>query len=99
MSNKGETRMSDIYDKIASNFIATLSKDDLDYCTHSDRGEYLGFSALHDLIDANIELLETIEKLEIQLPEDSEGLFTQEAWDYLNQCIDRIDQKLKEKLA
>ena len=88
--------MSDTFDKIASNFIATLSKEELDYCTHSDRGEYLGFSALHDLMDANVELLNTIEKLEIEIPKDAEELFTQEAWDYLNKCIDRIDEKLKE---
>ena len=91
--------MSDTFDKIASNFIATLSKEELDYCTHLDRGEYLGFSALHDLMDANVELLNTIEKLEVELPKDAEELFTQDAWDYLNKCIDRIDQKLKEKLG
>ena len=88
--------MSDTFEKIASNFIATLSKEELDYSTHSDRGEYLGFSALHDLMDANVELLDTIEKLNIKLPKDSDGLFTQETWVYLNECIDRIDQKLKE---
>ena len=91
--------MKDIFDKIASNFIASLSKKELDYCTHSDRGEYLGFSALHDLMDANVELLNTIEKLEVELPKNADELFTQDAWDYLNKCIDRIDQKLKEKQA
>ena len=91
--------MSDIYDKIASNFIASLSKKELDYCTHLDRGEYLGFSALHDLMDANVELLNTIEKLEVELPKNADELFTQDAWDYLNKCIDRIDKKLKEKQA
>lgn len=90
--------MSDTFDKIASNFIATLSKEELDYCTDDieEYPDHFGFAGLQDLMDANVELLETIEKLEIQLPEDSEGLFTQEVWDYLNKCIDRIDQKLKE---
>jgi hypothetical protein len=89
--------MSDTFDKIASNFIATLSKEELDYCTHSDRGEYLGFSALHDLMDANVELLNTIEKLDERLF-SSLKIPSDEAWVYLNKCIDRIDEKLK-KLA
>ena len=91
--------MKDLYDKIASNFIASLSKKEIDYCTHSDRGDYLGFSALHDLMDANIELLNTIEKLDVELPKNDEELFAQDAWDFLNECTNRINEKLKEKLA
>ena len=45
-----EASMKDLYDKIASNFIASLSKKELDYCTHSDRDEYLGFSAFFPAI-------------------------------------------------
>ena len=88
--------MSDIYDKIASNFIATLTKEELDYCT-DDIEEYpnhFGFAGLQDLMDANVELLDVIEKLNLEAPSHD-----QNGWDFLNKCTNRIDEKLKEKIA
>jgi len=85
--------MSDTFDKIASNFIATLSKEELDYCTDDIEKypDHFGFAGLQDLMDANAELLEVFEKLNISMPSmDKKG------WDYLNKCINRIDEKLKE---
>lgn len=81
-------------DIIASNFIKSLTKEELDYCTHLDRGEHFGFSALHDLMDANEELLDVIEKLNLEAPSHN-----QDGWDFLNECTSRINEKLKEKLA
>ena len=81
-------------DIIASNFIKSLTKEDLDYCTHLDRGEYFGFAALHDLMDANVDLLDVIEKLNLEAPSHD-----QNGWDFLNECTSRINEKLKEKLA
>ena len=85
--------MSDTFDKIASNFIATLSKEELDSCTDDIEKypDHFGFAGLQDLMDANAELLEVFEKLNISMPSmDKKG------WDYLNKCINRIDEKLKE---
>lgn len=85
--------MSDTFDKIASNFIATLSKEELDYCTDDIEKypDHFGFAGLQDLMDANTELLEVFEKLNLEVPSmDKKGC------DYLNKCIDRIDEKLKE---
>ena len=89
--------MSDTFDKIASNFIATLSKEELDYCTDDIEKypDHFGFAGLQDLMDANVELLNTIEKLDERLF-SSLKIPSDEAWDYLNKCIDRIDEKLKE---
>ena len=81
-------------DTIASNFIKSLTKEELDYCTHLDRGEHFGFSALHELMDANVELLDVIEKLNLEAPSHN-----QDGWDFLNECTNRINEKLKEKLA
>tara|TARA_R110002012_G_scaffold86484_1_gene214863 strand:+ start:938 stop:1198 length:261 start_codon:yes stop_codon:yes gene_type:complete len=86
--------MNKSIDIIASNFIKSLTKEELDYCTHLDRGEHFGFSALHDLIDANVELLDAIEKLNFEAPSHD-----QNGWDFLNECTNRINEKLKEKLA
>lgn len=86
--------MNKSIDIIASNFIKSLTKEELDYCTHLDRGEYFGFSALHDLMDANVELLDAIEKLNFEAPSHD-----QNGWDFLNECTNRINEKLKEKLA
>ena len=89
--------MSDTFDKIASNFIATLSKEELDYCTDDIEKypDHFGFAGLQDLMDANVELLNTIEKLDERLF-SSLKIPSDEAWVYLNKCIDRIDEKLKE---
>ena len=46
-----------VIEQCASAFIATLSKEELAYCTDKERGDYMGFSALHDLMDANVELM------------------------------------------
>ena len=81
-------------DTIASNFIKSLTKEELDYCTHLDRGEHFGFSALHELMDANVELLDVIEKLNLEAPSHN-----QDGWDFLNECTNRINEKLKELLA
>ena len=86
--------MNKSIDIIASNFIKSLTKEELDYCTHLDRGEHFGFSALHDLMDANVELLDVIEKLNLEAPSHN-----QDGWDFLNECTNRINEKLKEKLA
>ena len=86
--------MNKSIDIIASNFIKSLTKEELDYCTHLDRGEHFGFSALHDLMDANVELLDAIEKLNFEAPSHD-----QNGWDFLNECTNRINEKLKEKLA
>jgi len=75
--------------KIADNFVKSLTKEELEYCTNKDRGENFGFSALHDLMDANVELLDTIEKLNLQAPN-----LNQDGIDFLNKCIARIDEKL-----
>ena len=85
--------MSNTFDKIASNFIATLSKEELDYCTDDIEKypDHFGFAGLQDLMDANAELLEVFEKLNLEVPSMDE-----KGWDYLNKCIDRIDEKLKE---
>jgi hypothetical protein len=91
---KGETSMKKSIDTIASNFIKSLTKEELDYCTHLDRGEHFGFSALHELMDANVELLDVIEKLNLEAPSHN-----QDGWDFLNECTNRINEKLKEKLA
>ena len=81
-------------DTIASNFIKSLTNEELDYCTHLDRGEHFGFSALHELMDANVELLDVIEKLNLEAPSHN-----QDGWDFLNECTNRINEKLKELLA
>ena len=86
--------MNKSIDIIASNFIKSLTKEEIDYCTHLDRGEHFGFSALHDLMDANVELLDAIEKLNFEAPSHD-----QNGWDFLNECTNRINEKLKEKLA
>jgi len=86
--------MNKSIDIIASNFIKSLTKEELDYCTHLDRGEHFGFSALHELMDANLELLDVIEKLNLEAPSHN-----QDGWDFLNECTNRINEKLKEKLA
>ncbi len=86
--------MNKSIDIIASNFIKSLTKEELDYCTHLDRGEHFGFSALHDLMDANVELLDAIEKLNFEAPSHD-----QNGWDFLNECTNRINEKLKKKLA
>jgi hypothetical protein len=86
--------MNKSIDIIASNFIKSLTKEELDYCTHLDRGEHFGFSALHELMDANVELLDVIEKLNLEAPSHN-----QDGWDFLNECTNRINEKLKEKLA
>jgi hypothetical protein len=82
--------MKDLIDTVANNFIKSLSKDEYYYCTHKDRNEYFGFSALHDLFDANVELLDIIEKLNIEAPSHN-----QKGWDFLNKCTNRINEKLK----
>jgi len=86
--------MNKSIDIIASNFIKSLTKEELDYCTHLDRGEHFGFSALHELMDANVELLDVIEKLNLEAPSHD-----QNGWDFLNECTSRINEKLKELLA
>jgi hypothetical protein len=90
--------MNDTFDKIASNFIATLSKEELDYCTDDIEKypDHFGFAGLQDLMDANVELLNTIEKLNLKVPTNRPHLCDEEACEYLNKCIDRIDEKLKE---
>ena len=88
--------MSDTFDKIASNFIATLSKEELDYCTDDIEKypDHFGFAGLQDLMDANIVLLNTIEQNGVSVKNTDVRL----QCDYLNKCIYRIDEKLK-KLA
>jgi hypothetical protein len=39
---------------------ASLSEDDLKYAKDEERGEYRGFAALHDLMDANVVLDEIV---------------------------------------
>ena len=75
--------MSDTFDKIASNFIAKLTKEELDYCTDDIEKypDHFGFAGLQDLMDANAELLEVFEKLNISMPSMDE-----KGWDYLNKC-------------
>ena len=86
--------MSDIFDKIASNFIATLTKEELDYCTDDieEYPDHFGFAGLQDLMDANAELLEVFEKLNLSMPNPAD----EKGWDHFNKCVDRIDEKLRE---
>ncbi len=42
--------------QLASKFLKELTEDDLRYARDSERGEYRGFAALHDLMDANVVL-------------------------------------------
>ena len=84
--------MSETIDTIARNFIASLSSDEIDYCTKYP--DHSGFAGLQDLMDANVLLDETIEALKLKAPSHD-----QNGWDYLNRCTDRIDEILKEKLA
>jgi hypothetical protein len=74
-----------VIEQCASAFIATLSKEELAYCTDKERGDYMGFSALHDLMDANVELMNTIGALSANEKEIK----------FLNRVIKRIDAKLK----
>ena len=85
--------MSETIDTIARNFIASLTSDEIDYCTEK-YPDHFGFAGLQDLMDANVLLDETIEALKLKAPSDD-----QNGWDYLNECTDRIDEILKEKLA
>ncbi len=95
--------MNKSIDIIASNFIKSLTKEEIDYCTHLDRGEYFGFSALHDLMDANVELINAIDELGLplaQCPIELRGFSgSEEEINFLNECTNRINEKLKEKLA
>lgn len=99
--------MSETIDTIARNFIASLSSDEIDYCTDEKHPDHFGFAGLQDLMDANVLLLDTIEahgpewivvyfSVFNNLKAPSHG---QNGWDYLNKCTDRIDEILKEKLA
>lgn len=38
----------------ACEIFGALTKDELDYISDPERGEYIGFAALHDLCDANM---------------------------------------------
>jgi len=86
--------MSETIDTIARNFIASLSSDEIDYCTDDIEKypDHFGFAGLQDLMDANVLLLDTIEALNLKAPSHD-----QNGWDYLNKCTDRIDEILKEK--
>jgi len=91
MSYKKET-----IEKCARGFIATLTKEELTYCTDKERGEYMGFAALHDLMDANVELIEAITALGLplnQCPISEE--FSEEQIPFLNRVMDQVNIQLK----
>lgn len=93
MSDKKET-----IEKCARAFIATLTKEELAYCTDKERGEYMGFAALHDLMDANVELVDAIVALDLpsnQCPISEE--FSEEQIPFLNRVMDQVNIQLKGK--
>ena len=85
-----------VVEKCASAFIAGLTKEEIAYCTNKERGEYMGFAALHDLMDANVELVEAITALGLplnQCPISEE--FSEEQIPFLNRVMDQINIQLK----
>ena len=85
-------------EKCARAFIATLTKEELAYCTDKERGDYIGFAALHDLMDANVELVEAITALGLpfnQCPISEE--FSEKQIPFLNAVMDQINVLLKGK--
>jgi hypothetical protein len=89
----------DVIEQCASAFIATLTSEELAYCTDKERGEYMGFAALHDLMDANVELVDAIDALGLpltQCPIELRGFSTsEEEIDFLNKVMDQINVQLK----
>ena len=86
----------DVIKQCASAFIATLTKEEFAYCTDNDRGAYKGFASLHDLMDANVELVSAIVALGLPLgkcpiKED----FDKEQIPFLNKVMDEINIQLK----
>jgi len=99
MSYKKET-----IEKCARGFIATLTKEELTYCTDKERGEYMGFAALHDLMDANVELIEAITALGLPQPSRPQPHlnqcpiseeFSEEQIPFLNRVMDQVNIQLK----
>ena len=86
----------DVIKQCASAFIATLTKEELAYCTDNDRGVYKGFASLHDLMDANVELVSAIVALSLPLEEcPIKEDFNKEQIPFLNKVMDEINIQLK----
>jgi len=93
MSYKKET-----IEKCARAFIATLTKEELAYCTDKERGEYMGFAALHDLMDANVELVDAIVALDLPSNESPvRERFSENQIPFLNAVMEQINVQLKGK--
>ena len=87
-----------VVEKCASAFIAGLTKEEIAYCTDKERGEYIGFSALHDLMDANVELVDAI--IALQLPSNESPVkeeFSEEQIPFLNRVMNQVNIQLKAK--
>ena len=85
-------------EECASAFITGLTKEEIAYCMDEERAEYMGFAALHDLMDANIELVEAITALGMpfdQCPIREE--FWEEQIPFLNKVMDQVNVQLKEE--
>ena len=85
-------------EKCARGFIATLTKEELAYCTDKERGEYMGFAALHDLMDANVELVDAI--VALNLPSNKSPVrerFSENQIPFLTAVMDQINVQLKGK--
>ena len=105
----------DVIEQCASAFIATLTKEELAYCTDKEgettwhprtakqRGDYFGFVALQDLMDANVELVDAIDALGLpldQCPIELRGFSASgEEIGFLNRVVERVDAKLKGESA
>ena len=85
-----------IVEKCASAFIAELTKEEIAYCTNKERGEYIGFAALHDLMDANVELVDVIVALELPSNESPvKEEFSEDQIPFINRVMDQVNIQLK----
>ena len=84
--NASEQQVKDM----ASNFISELTQNEIAYALDENRGEYRGFAALHDLMDANVILDGALDDFDVEYEEDEEDEDDPRI-DLMNKVMDEIN--------